>query len=382
MAIEWGPVIASGISAVAGAGTAVAQGNMNKKNRQWQEQQAAIQREYSTDMMHEQNAWNMELWNKENEYNAPLAQIQRLRDAGLNPLYYGLDGSSANALESAQPLGYERAESNFQTNPLAAGIDAFVQSKGLENSTKLINAQVDKLKSETAGTELDNEFKEKTLSARIEAESLANSLTRTQIKEVEKKMDVMDEDIKLKVAQTNSEIEKKALIQAQKILAHASAAEIIYLLPYRQNLLEAQTEAQKAAASASYMHALYEKGLIDGGYIDSLCTEASNRAKASEYDVQTSQQRARMTGHEADIERFKSSVRNGTLFKGDDWWSRAGNDIFGSLSALSEALGGSLVPLLGGFALGRAGSKSNVNVNTSGSTADVVQKQISALGNN
>lgn len=380
MAIEWGPVIASGISAAAGVGTSVAQSNLNKKNRKWQEEQAAIQRQYSTDTLNSQNAWNMEMWNKENEYNAPLSQVERLREAGLNPLYYGLDGSSASALESASPLGYERAESNFQTNPIAAGIDSFVQAKGLENSTKLINAQVDKLKSETSGLDLDNEFKERTMNARVEGADLANSLTRNQIKEIDKKMDVMDEDIRLKIAQTDNEIEKKALIQAEKILAHAQAAEIVYLLPFRQNLLEAQTEAQKAAASASYMHALYEKGLIDGGYIDSLCKEASNRAEASEYDVQTSQQRARMTGHEADIEKFKSSVRNGTLFKTGSWWSRAGNDIFGALSALSEALGGSLVPLIGGFAVGKAtGSKTNVNV--SGATPDVVAKQTSALGN-
>ena len=37
-----------------------------------------------------QNAWNLEQWNRENYYNAPTAQMARLKAAGLNPnLVYG-----------------------------------------------------------------------------------------------------------------------------------------------------------------------------------------------------------------------------------------------------------------------------------------------------
>lgn len=163
MAIEWGPVIASGISAAAGLGTTAAQSNLNKKNRKWQEEQAAIQREYSTEMMNAQNVWNMEMWQRENEYNSPAAQVQRLRDAGLNPLFYGLDGSSANALESAQPLGYERAESNFQTNPLSAGFAAAAQAAQVAN----IQAQTEKTKSETKAIDAKLPFEVDSLRAQI-----------------------------------------------------------------------------------------------------------------------------------------------------------------------------------------------------------------------
>ena len=93
--------IISAAGSVAGAGaSAIATGNLNKKNRAWQEEQAAKQRDWSQTMADRQNAWNYEMWLKEQEYNNPENQVERLRNAGLNPLFYGLDG---NSVSQAQP---------------------------------------------------------------------------------------------------------------------------------------------------------------------------------------------------------------------------------------------------------------------------------------
>ena len=41
-------------------------------------------------MQQRQNQWNLEQWNRNNAYNHPVAQMQRLKAAGLNPdLMYG-----------------------------------------------------------------------------------------------------------------------------------------------------------------------------------------------------------------------------------------------------------------------------------------------------
>ena len=67
-----GQVLGTGINAIA-------QGKMNKKTRQWNEKMYAQQR---TDALAD--------WNMQNAYNSPEQQMQRLRDAGLNPnLVYG-----------------------------------------------------------------------------------------------------------------------------------------------------------------------------------------------------------------------------------------------------------------------------------------------------
>lgn len=53
-----------------------------------------------------QNQWNLEQWNRQNEYNSPKAQMARYQEAGLNPALLYSQGSSGNAsgtLTSATP---------------------------------------------------------------------------------------------------------------------------------------------------------------------------------------------------------------------------------------------------------------------------------------
>lgn len=53
-----------------------------------------------------QNVWNLEQWNRENAYNSPKQQVERLMEAGINPLWAMSDADSGNAahLESGSPL--------------------------------------------------------------------------------------------------------------------------------------------------------------------------------------------------------------------------------------------------------------------------------------
>ena len=126
--------IIGGAATVIGTGTsAVAQSSLNKKTREFNREEAEKQRAWSEQMYNAQNAWNYELWQKQNEYNSPAAQVQRMQDAGLNPLYYGLDGSSAGDLSAATPLGYERASIQNQVNPLAGAEDIALRIAQISN---------------------------------------------------------------------------------------------------------------------------------------------------------------------------------------------------------------------------------------------------------
>lgn len=129
--------LAAGISAagsVIGAGaSAVGQSSLNKKTREFNREEAEKQRLWSEEMWNKQNAWNYEMWQAQNDYNSPAAQIQRLRDAGLNPLFYGLDGSSAGDLSAAQPLGYERAQMSTMANPMASFQDVATRVAQIAN---------------------------------------------------------------------------------------------------------------------------------------------------------------------------------------------------------------------------------------------------------
>lgn len=121
-------------TAIAGGASALAAGNLNRKNREFQQAEAEKQRAWNETMAEKQNAWNYEMWQKATEYDSPVNQVQRLRDAGLNPLFYGLDGNaSQSAPTAAQPLGYERADAGNWANPVQSGLDAAIKVAQVSN---------------------------------------------------------------------------------------------------------------------------------------------------------------------------------------------------------------------------------------------------------
>ena len=71
-------------------------------------------------MQQQQNAWNLEQWHRNNEYNSPAAQLQRMKAAGLNPdLMYGQNASGAAGNASSPATGTNPIPKQpFQLDPL------------------------------------------------------------------------------------------------------------------------------------------------------------------------------------------------------------------------------------------------------------------------
>lgn len=152
MALTEAGAAALGSASAVGSGIAgaITQSIQNKKNRAFESEQASLQRDWSERMYNQQNVWNLEQWQRQIEYNNPVNQVQRLRDAGLNPLFYGLDGTgNASELTAAQPLGYERATIGNQVNPFAVGLQS-----GTDLAMKV--AQIGNVRANTAKTSNEN----------------------------------------------------------------------------------------------------------------------------------------------------------------------------------------------------------------------------------
>lgn len=85
------------------------------------------------------NKWSIEQWNRENAYNTPAAQMQRFRDAGLNPaLMYGQEN-----LAAASPAVTSAAGDMRSSQMLSPQVDPYVgiQSQLAESQRKKTDAE-------------------------------------------------------------------------------------------------------------------------------------------------------------------------------------------------------------------------------------------------
>ena len=101
-----------------------AQGRLNKKTREWNEQQYAKQR-----------ADSLADWNMQNEYNSPTSQMARLREAGLNPnLVYGKGAdNTAQAVRSADTGNWNPQRADVELPQLSSYLDAQVKQQTIDN---------------------------------------------------------------------------------------------------------------------------------------------------------------------------------------------------------------------------------------------------------
>ena len=91
-----GSIITAGAGLGSTAVSGIASGKMNRKSikynkwalreqQKFQSEQAQLGRDWSEEMMGQANQWNLDQWNRENEYNLPVNQKARLLAAGINP---------------------------------------------------------------------------------------------------------------------------------------------------------------------------------------------------------------------------------------------------------------------------------------------------------
>lgn len=87
----------------------------------------AQQNMYNKDLAEYQNAFNLEMWNKQNEYNSPQATMNRLVQAGINPRAYNQIGQFANSADTPQAATYDKK------SPLSAFSDLAMTMAQLRN---------------------------------------------------------------------------------------------------------------------------------------------------------------------------------------------------------------------------------------------------------
>ena len=146
-------LIGAGASIGAAGMNAMASGKMNKravKYNKWalqqqmdfNAQQAQLGRDWQEQMIADQNEYNLQQWNRENEYNSPAAQRARIEGAGLNAALMmqgqGSIGQAQSSKPAASPTGSPEASIGLSSAPqfrmpdfslLSQAVDSFFKNK-------------------------------------------------------------------------------------------------------------------------------------------------------------------------------------------------------------------------------------------------------------
>lgn len=196
-----GSLISGGSSLISGIFGTISQNRMIDKQIKAQREENKRMREYNLNLAKMQNQWNIDQWNRENEYNTPAAMMKRLREGKLNPdLMYqngttGLTAASSPSMTAGAPATPQDFSALGQKRTIGDSVQ-----QGLRDS--LLGAQIDVMKSEArknnaaaGGQEITNEslaemneaiIKEKISAAnkneaeRKQAEEMVNTLKSQQ----------------------------------------------------------------------------------------------------------------------------------------------------------------------------------------------------------
>lgn len=259
--------LASGIFGFAGARKQLAaQREENQRNR-----------EYNLMLARIQNQWNIEQWQRENDYNSPTAQMARYRAAGLNPdLIYGQHNLSAASPELTAGAPGEAQD----MSPVSQGYRSFgeatkgmIESQLLQAQIDNIKADTDKKKEEITGQSLDNYLTMETLPNKItlsglevEGAQVLNDLNKT---ERDYKLQLIDES-KKNVEQIDSVVQlNKAMINNMSFQQKQDAARLI-LETSKNNALVRNLDANTRKSIA-------EAGLTEQQYFEAVDTYSLRR---------------------------------------------------------------------------------------------------------
>lgn len=163
------PLVLGGLISAGGSILGGLMGNKSQSNANAANLKLAQYQNSWNEQMYERNLQDQkQLWNMQNEYNTPSAQMQRYSDAGLNPnLIYG-QGSSGNATGLNAPSAPSAA--NMRVNPVdnpligVAGaaekaqqfVSAYYQQQSLQADINLKDAETLNKLSSTPGIQANS----------------------------------------------------------------------------------------------------------------------------------------------------------------------------------------------------------------------------------
>lgn len=116
---------------------------------------AKMNNEFNEKMMERQMEYNTEMWNKQNDYNSAASQVQRYRDAGLNP-YLMMNGQGAGTAATASGINPPTADQSGRQIPVNYDMSGIGNAAALYYQRQKDLSEIRKTVAEAEGIETDN----------------------------------------------------------------------------------------------------------------------------------------------------------------------------------------------------------------------------------
>ena len=241
-----------------------------------------------TDANIQQNEFNAQEAQKNRDFQQEMSNteysraVADMKSAGINPAF-AMNNGGVSTPSGATASGSVSSGSGN----LGELLQAFMlptQLKALKADIGVKQSQEDLNEAHAESIRVNTDFSQQTFELRKTALELSNSLSREQKDLIYQKRQESIAQMKKLNEEALTESTKRALNQATEILQRAEAFEIVQLMPYKIQLMEAQTASEKAQASLYAVNQLYQQKLIDSGYIDSLCRQMEASASGTESD--------------------------------------------------------------------------------------------------
>lgn len=201
-----------------------------------------------------QNDWNEQMWERNNAYNAPSSQVQRLIEAGINPLGQNFTSYQSGPVESANLANQQAPQ--LDTGSIVQG---FQGDRNLDIQEKLADAEVKLKKAEELatlagipGVKGDSKYKHEMgehakdlWDEEVSKKRNENNLLILQGKKVSSEttyQDLINEYLPYDKYYDYSEAASKISLNEE------TEKDIRLLRPYKQKLMTAQTNEANASA--------------------------------------------------------------------------------------------------------------------------------------